>query len=293
MCPIGFLMLGSTLQDLPNDSPAACRSACRRQASLRTGSPNERSSRAPGLSWSATGSSWPLPNHLPRRRPSPNRNLRWPSTACASFEHEAPTQADHEPGMDTAGDHADPGHPSHRLPAHRRAPGPHSGRTQRTRQCSDTGRPHRTPDSGRPHRTPDSGHLDARMAPDTGHPSLGQASVDTGRSHRTPDTGHRTLAEDADRVTTARPASGPPRPPRRATARWDAQPCSCGRRLRALDSPCRLGGEAAFQREIASRRQLLGRSGGVERRLGALLSSDDFGSSVERTAKLHPLCAWS
>jgi hypothetical protein len=24
-------------------------------------------------------------------------------------------------------------------------------------------------------------------------------------------------------------------------------------------------------------------------RLGALLSSDDFGSSVERTAKLHPL----
>src|SRR5829696_9341330 len=39
MCPLGFLMLGSTLQDLPNDSPAACRSAChRRQASLRTGS---------------------------------------------------------------------------------------------------------------------------------------------------------------------------------------------------------------------------------------------------------------
>jgi RNA polymerase sigma-70 factor, ECF subfamily len=43
----------------------------------------------------------------------------------------------------------------------------------------------------------------------------------------------------------------------------------------ALDSPCRLGGEAAFQREIASRRQLLGRSAGVERRLGALLSSEN------------------
>jgi hypothetical protein len=42
----------------------------------------------------------------------------------------------------------------------------------------------------------------------------------------------------------------------------------------ALDSPCRLGGEAAFRREIASRRQLLGRSAGVERRLGALLSSE-------------------
>jgi hypothetical protein len=57
----------------------------------------------------------------------------------------------------------------------------------------------------------------------------------------------------------------------------------------ALDSPCRLGGEAAFQREMASCRQLLGRSAGVERRLGALLSSEDFGSSVERTVTLHPL----
>jgi hypothetical protein len=181
MCPIGFLMLGSTLQDSPNDSPAACRSACRRrQASPRTGS-HQRTILActrPILVGHAVELA--TAHHLPRRRPSPNRNLRWPSTACASFEHEAPTQADHEPVMDTAGDHADPGHPSHRLPAHRRAPGPHSGRTQRTRQRSDTGRPHRTPDSG---------HLDARMAPDTGRPSLGQASVDTGRSHRTPDTG--------------------------------------------------------------------------------------------------------
>jgi hypothetical protein len=82
-------------------------------------------------------------------------------------------------------------------------------------------------------QTPDSGHLDAQTpAPDTGQRSRGQASVDTGRSHRTPDTGHRTLAEDVDRVTKARPASGPPGPPRRATARWDALPCSCGRRLR-------------------------------------------------------------
>jgi hypothetical protein len=102
--------------------------------------------------------------------------------------------------------------------------------------------------------------------------------------HRTPDAGR-----GRGQVTTARPASGPPEPPRRATARWDAQPCSCGRAPAALGSPCRLGGEAAFQREIASRRQLLGRSARVERRLGALLSSDDFGSSVERSAKLHPL----
>jgi hypothetical protein len=105
---------------------------------------------------------------------------------------------------------------------HRRAPGPHFGRTQRTRQRTNTGRRHRTPDSG---------HLDAQTpAPDTGHRSRGQASVDTGSL--APDTGHRTLAEDVDRLTKARPASGPPGPPRRATARWDAQPCSCGRRLR-------------------------------------------------------------
>jgi hypothetical protein len=68
----------------------------------------------------------------------------------------------------------------------------------------------------------------------------------------------------------------------------------------ALDSPYRLGGEAAFQREIASRRQLLGRSAGVERRLGALLSSEDL--RVERRAngdassvmarRLAGGCAW-
>ena len=111
---------------------------------------------------------------------------------------------------------------------HRRAPGPHFGRTQRTRQRTNTGRPHRTPTPDAGQRTP--GHSDARTGHWTSVPWT--ASVDTGRSHRTPDTGHRTPAEDVDRLTKARPASGPPGPPRRATARWDAQPCSCGRRLR-------------------------------------------------------------
>jgi hypothetical protein len=224
-----------------------------------------------------------------RRRPGPNRRLGWPSTACASFEHEAPTQADDEPGMDAAGDHADPGHPSRTAACPTAAlqdltSAGHSARGNA--QTPDAGQ--RTADAGQ--RTP--GRSDARTGHWTAVPWTGKRghwslAPDTG--HRTPDSGHRTLAEDVDRVTKARPASGPPGPPRRATARWDAQPCSCGRRLRALDSPCRLGGEAAFQREIASRRQLLGRSAGVERRLGALLSSDDYGSSVERTAKLHPL----
>jgi hypothetical protein len=154
--------------------------------------------------------------------------------APAPARDEAPTQADDEPGMDAAGDHADPGHPSHTAACPRRAPGPHFGRTQRTRQRTDTGRRHRTPDSG---------HLDAQTpAPDTGHRFRGQA-----RWTLVARTGHRTLAEDVDRVTKARPASGPPGPPRRATVRWDAQPCSCGRRWRCSTAHAgRLGGEAAF-----------------------------------------------
>src|SRR5829696_4112011 len=90
------------------------------------------------------------PNHLPRRRPGPNRRLGRPSTTCASFEHDAPTQADDEPGMDTAGDHADPSHPS-RTAAYPTAAlqdltsAGHSGRGNA--QTPDG--PHRTPDSGR------------------------------------------------------------------------------------------------------------------------------------------------
>jgi hypothetical protein len=73
-------------------------------------------------------------------------------------------------------------------------------------------RPHRAPDTGRV----DTGHLDAQTpAPDTGHRSRGHWTL-------APDTGRRTLAEDADRVTTARPASGPTGLTSRVTARWDA-----------------------------------------------------------------------
>jgi len=274
MCPIGFLMLGSTLQDLPSDSPAACRSACRRRrASPRTDS-NQRTILActrPLLVGHAVELA--MPNHLPRRRPGPNRRLGWPSTTCASFEHEAPTQADDEPGMDAAGDHADPGHPS------RTAACPTAALQDLTSAGHSGRRNAQTPDAhtGRPHRTPDSGHLDAQTpAPDTGHRPRGQASVDTGRSHRTPDTGHRTPDAGRGRGQADEGAAGirtswATTPSDRALGRptafsWTAPT--------ALGSPCRLGGEAAFQREIASRRQLLGRSAGVERRLGALLSSE-------------------
>jgi hypothetical protein len=171
--------------------------------------------------------------------------------------------------MDAAADHADPCHPIHTAACPTAAlqeltSAGHSGRGNAQTPDADTGR-----------RTADSGHLDAQTpAPDTGQRSRGQASVDTGRSHRTPDTGHgqRTLAEDVDRVkgSAGIRTSWASTPSDRALGRptvflWTAPA--------ALDSPCRLGGEAAFEREIASRRQLLGRSAGVERRLGALLSS--------------------
>jgi hypothetical protein len=125
--------------------------------------------------------------HLPRRRPGPHRRLGWPSAACASFEHEAPTQADHEPVMDAAGDHADPGHPAVRLPA----PPPRSRTSLRPDTAdaarTDTGRPHRTPtpDAGR--RTP--GRSDARTGHWTSVPWTGKR----GHWSLTPDTGHRTL----------------------------------------------------------------------------------------------------
>ena len=122
-----------------------------------------------------------------------NRRLGWPSSACASFEHEAPTQADDEPGMDAAGDHADPGHPSYMAACPRRAPdltsAGHSGRGNAQIPDAHTGR--RTADTWtlrRPHRTLDTGPVDR------------QAWTLVARTgHRTPDTGHRTLAEDVDR----------------------------------------------------------------------------------------------
>ena len=168
---------------------------------------------------------------------------------------------------------------------HRRAPGPHFGRTQRTRQRTNTGRPHRTPTPDAGQRTP--GRSDARTGHWTSVPWTGKR----GHWSLAPDTGHRTPDAGRGRGQADEGAAGirtswATTPSDRALGRptvflWTAPA--------ALGSPCRLGGEAAFQREIASHRQLLGRSAGVERRLGALLSSDDYGSSVERTAKLHPL----
>jgi hypothetical protein len=150
----------------------------------------------------------------------------------------------------------------------------HSGRGNEQTPDAHTGR--RTADTWtlrRPHRTLDTGPVDR------------QAWTLVARTgHRTPDTGRgRGQADEgAAGIRTSWATTPSDRTLGRPTVFLWTAPA-------ALDSPCRLGGEAAFQREIASRRQLLGRSAGVERRLGALLSSDDFGSSVERTGRLHPL----
>jgi hypothetical protein len=157
---------------------------------------------------------------------------------------------------------------------HRRAPGPHFGRTQRTRQRTNAGR--RTADTWtlrRPHRTRDIGPVDSQawtLVADTGH-----RTPDAGRGRGQADEGAAGIWTSWATTPSDRTLGHP------TMFLWTAPA--------ALGSPCRLGGEAAFQREIASRRQLLGRSAGVERRLGALLSSDDYGSRVERTANLHPL----
>jgi hypothetical protein len=169
--------------------------------------------------------------------------------------------------MDAAGDHADPGHPSRTATCPTAAlqdltSAGHSGRGNAQTPDADTGRRHRTP-----------GRSDAR----TGHWTSAPWTGKRGHWSLAADTGHRTLAEDVDRLTKARPAS------RHLLGHHAERPCA-GTPNRvlvdgacALGSPCRLGGEAAFQHEIASRRQLLGRSAGVERRLGALLSSDRMG----------------
>jgi hypothetical protein len=135
-------------------------------------------------------------------------------------------------------------------------PRPHSRWTQRTPQRTDTGR--RTLEAG--HWTP--GRSDAR----TGHRALGQGPVD----HRTlaSDTGHQMPDTNADTVTTAQLVSGPPWPPReRPHAETPNRACAL-----ALPAGCSAAPPA-------------------KRRLGALLSSDDFGSSVERRGGSHPVHA--
>ena len=169
-------------------------------------------------------------------------------------------------GPGRSGDHADPGHPSRMAACPTAAlqdltSAGHSGRGNAQTPDADTGR--RTADTWtlrRPHRTLDIGPVDRQvwtLVARTGHwtpdAGRGRGQADEGAA------GHRTswATTPSDRVLGT---------PNRVLV-------LCGRRLRRSAAHAGSGGEAAFQREIASRRQLLGRSAGIEWRLGALLSS--------------------
>jgi hypothetical protein len=188
MCPIGFLMLGSTLQDLPSDSPTACRSACRRRrASRRTGS-HQRTILActrPSLVGHAV--------ELATAQPPPDDDGQVQTDASAGPAPPAPaSRRGVDSGRRRAG-HGRSGRPRRPRPSSRTAACP-TAALQDLTSAGHRGRGNaQTPDAHTERRTPDAGHLDAQApAPDTGQRSRGQASVDTGRSHRTPDTGHRT-----------------------------------------------------------------------------------------------------
>jgi hypothetical protein len=166
-----------------------CRIACRRKAdltahpcSLPTGDPRRALRPIPVGHHRSTCPLQPLPLPLTTARSKPTPPLA--SRACASSEHQAPTRADDESVVQTAGDHADPGaHPS------RAAACPTAALHDLT-SVGPSGHGHRTSDTGR--RTPDVAHWTpgrSDAAPDTGHRWRGQARVDTGRSDRTLDAG--------------------------------------------------------------------------------------------------------
>ena len=198
-------MLGSTLQDLPSDSPPMPISLPKAGLAAHRLPTDERSSRAPGLSWSATRSSWPCPttSHDDGQvqtdasagpappAPAPSARLRLRQTTSRAWTQRATTPT--------------PAIPAVRLPA----PPPRSRTSLRPDTADAATHRHRTPTPDAGQRTPDSGRLDAQTpAPDTGHRSRGQASVDTGRSHRTPDTGRwprtRTGDDGAAGIRTSR-----------------------------------------------------------------------------------------
>ena len=190
----------------------------------------------------------PPPTTTARSKPTPRLGPAPPAPASTTRLDPGRRRAGH--GRSGRPRRPRPSQPYSCLP-HRRAPGPHFGRTQRTRQRTNTGRQHRPPDSGRRTATP--GRSDARTGHWTSVPWTGKR----GHWSLTPDTGHWT--SDAGRGQPDEGAAGirtswATTPSDRALGRptvflWTAPA--------ALGSPCRLGGEAAFQREIASRRQLL------------------------------------
>src|SRR5215218_2894964 len=187
--------------------------ACRRKADLAVhlASTDRRFSGASGLSWSATRSTWPLPPPLTTTA-EPSRRRRWPSTACASLSARFQLGR-RRTGRGHRAQSRQPGQPSRAAAC----PPPRSLTSLRPDTADAGTHGQRTP-----------GRSDVR----TGHWTPVAWTGKRGHWSLAPDTGRRTLAGDADRVTTARLASRPPGPPRQVIVRWDAQLCSCGRDLR-------------------------------------------------------------
>ncbi len=164
-----------------------------------------------------------------------------PSTACASFEPQAPTRADDEPVMTRRATTPTSAIPAVRLPAHR----PTISLRSDTADAGTNG-----------HRTPDTGHLDAQTpAPDTGH--VDRHPWDTGRSHRTLDTG-RERGHGDDNTAGIR-TSLATTPSDRTLRR---QPCLCSRTTSRLLG--RFAGQAAPWRIALLKRE----SPGVRQRVG-------------------------
>jgi hypothetical protein len=227
MCPIGFLMLSSTLQDLPSDSPAhADQPAARGEPrcapeSLPTNDPRVH----PACPGRPRGRAGHCPTTSRRRRPGPNRRLGWPSSACASSRRGA------DSGRRRAG-HGRSGRPRRPRPSQPYCclPTPRSRTSLRPDTAHAATHRHRTPTPDAGQRTPR--RSDAR----TGHwtPVPWTGKVDTGRSHRTPDAGRG--RGQGDEGAAGIRTSWATTPSDRALGRptvflWTA--------LAVLDSPCR------------------------------------------------------
>jgi hypothetical protein len=184
--------------------------------------PTEGDPRASRLSRSATRSKRPLPT-TPTTMTKSKPTLRWPGTACASLERQAPTSAGRCAVVDTAGDHAAPGHPSRTAACLTATLRPHFGRTQR--MLEGTEHRHRTPTPDTGHRRPEAGHWTrGRSDTRTGHvgqPPVGQ-TLDALTGHR------RGQGDDSTAGVRTSWASSP------SDRTLDAQPCSCSRTTRQL-----------------------------------------------------------
>jgi hypothetical protein len=151
------------------------------------------------------------PRGRPSHRPTTSHNdgrLQADASPGPARPAQPRSPGSDEPVVDTAGEHADPGHPSHAATCPPPSSTTSPGRTQRTRERTDTGRPQRTPDDGHP------GHSHAR----TGRRTPVAWTDTCGDWTSASDTGRRLLAEDVDTLTKARRASAPPGPPRERRA---------------------------------------------------------------------------